>query len=45
VLDQSFMLRPDLTPHRWALPLDGPIQKTWLSERAISTWMGKRFEN
>jgi hypothetical protein len=43
LFDQSFMLRPDLTPRQWPLDFNAALQTGSLSQKATTEWLGSRF--
>jgi hypothetical protein len=44
MFDQSFMLRPDLSPRQWQLDPAAPIRDTSLSSMDIAAWIVTRFD-
>jgi hypothetical protein len=43
--DQSFMLRPDLSPRQWRLDPAAPTRNTPLSSISIAAWIATRFDH
>jgi hypothetical protein len=43
LFDQSFMLRPDLSPRQWSLDFDAAPQTGLLPQKATTEWLGSRF--